>query len=718
MQIRRRDGLAIAAIVLAAGLVSGSPAFDLIRGLSLDVLTALRWQVFGPRHDPAQAPAVVVGIDEASFEAAPFAGSPTVTWTREIGRVLTALVDDGQARAVGFDIIFPTSIEQSEMPFGDGVVGERLRGFDRDFLRALHAAAGQGRVVLGEMQHPTEPIRPAAGQRIAVGQPANLRALNVFSDADGVVRRLPLGFSVDGQVQASMAVELAARALGVAPRFAPDGGLDLGGYAVPSAQPHTMTLNFDGAADDVMTYSLADLRACIEAGDTAYFRRQFAGKVVLLGTLLDTEDRKATTRRLAGGAERSDAPRCALPAPAGRPAEPRSTISGVYIHATAVNNLIRREAVTEFGRLATTALATGLAAVTAWGALMLTPAAAGLAFVGIAATYVATAVLVFSQSMALPLVEPLLAALGALLATAGYRFVVADKEERLLRKGFAMYLAPQLIDKMVESDSLPTLGGELRHVTVLFSDIVGFTTIAEAMTPQALVALMNHYLSAMAEIIEDAGGYVDKYVGDSIVAVFGAPLDDPDHALHAVSAALACRERLEQLNEAGDAFAGHRIRHRIGINSGEALLGNIGSRRRFNYTVMGDAVNLASRLEGANRYYSTSILASQATVALTGDAFAWREIDDVRVKGSRQPVKVFDVLARRGEQTTHQTFLASVHAAGLAAWRTRAFADAAAHFARIAGSDPVAASFELRARRLVEQPPKPDWEPITSLDGK
>src|SRR5215831_19580643 len=190
----------------------------------------------------------------------------------------------------------------------------------------------------------------------------------------------------------------------------------------------------------------------------------------------------------------------------------------------------------------------------------------------------------------------------------------------------------------------PALGGEMRDVTIYFSDIADFSSIAEKIPPTELVAAMNEYLSAMTDVIEEHGGFADKYIGDSIVAVFGAPLDDPDHATNAVRAALQCSARLGTLDRVSREFGG-TPRQRIGINSGSALLGNIGSRRRFNYTVLGDMVNLASRLEGANKYFGTSIIASEATVALTGAGFVWRELDIVRVQGRSQPVKIFEPLA-------------------------------------------------------------------------
>lgn len=716
-RIRGRDGLAAAVIALACAGVTALPAFDGQRGLTLDVLTALRWQAFGARHDPARSPAVVLAIDEETYATPPFQGSPTITWTREIGRVLQAVVDGGAA-VVGFDIVFPGSIEQSAIPFGDDAVGSHLRGFDRDFLRALHGAASQGKLVLGEVQHRDVPIRPAAGQRIAVGHQHNIRSLNAYSDDDDVLRRLPLSFTVDGRPLPSMAVELAARALGSEPMFDSGGGLTLGGYRVPAGVPHTLTLNFDGGADDVPTYALADLHACAAKGDADYFRRQFAGKVVLLGTVTDTDDRRSTSKRWASGLERAGAPRCALPPPAATGQVSRQTVAGVYVHATAVNNLLRREAVTAPGRSAAAAITFGGAAVAAGAALLLAPWAAALAALSAAAAYTVGAVFAFRDALALPLLEPALAMAAALVLTTAWRVAVADKDRRFLRRSFGLYLSPRVIEQMLQAERLPALGGEQREVTVFFSDIAGFSSFSETLSPPELVALMNTYLAAMTDIVETHGGYVDKYIGDAIVAVFGAPADDRDHARSAVRAALACRERLAQLNRNDPAFRSRPLQHRIGLNSGPALVGNIGSRRRFNYTVMGDAVNLASRLEGANKFFGTDILASEATVASCGETFAWREIDAIRVKGRTQAVHVFEPLATAGAETAEQTARGGAYAEALAAWRARDFGAAAAGFARFAATDAPAARFAQRAQDLAVQPPGTDWEPVNTLEGK
>jgi serine phosphatase RsbU (regulator of sigma subunit) len=415
--VRLRTAAAGVLISLFAALVAASPAFDLWRGFSIDALTTLRWHIFGNPHPAASSPAVVVALDEETFRAPPFEGSPSVAWTPEIGRVLTAIIEGG-AKVVGFDIIFPTSIEQSEISFGDESLGSRLRGFDRDYLRALALGARSGKVVLGAVQHQDKPMLPSPGQRAAVGFGRNIRALNAHEDSDGVIRRMPLAFTVDGQPAPSMAAELAARASGatVSSNVATAGSVD-----------DTITLNFAGGADDIPTFSLADLRACAEKGDKDYFRRHFDGKVVLLGTVLDVEDRKITSKRFATAPEGARAERCALPAPATGPSFTRNTISGVYVQATAVNNLLRGDALIEFGRIGTGVASFVMAAIAVAAALAFGPAGGALGFLGLAAIWSAGAMLAFRQGVAVPLVEPLVTAIFALGATIAYRLVVAER---------------------------------------------------------------------------------------------------------------------------------------------------------------------------------------------------------------------------------------------------------------------------------------------------
>ncbi len=712
-----RDTVAACFIALVAGALTVVPARVNLRGLSIDALTGLRWHLLGPTSNSSASPTVVVAIDEETYRTPPFADSPNITWTGEISRVLSAIIDGGAA-VVGLDIIYPISIEQSSIPFGDTTVGANLRGFDRDFLRALALAARDGKVVLGEVQLGAHPIVPSAGQRFAVGQQRNIRAINAYTDSDNVVRRLPLSFTIDGEPVPSMALELAARALRTEPRFRPDGTISLAGYPVPSTIANTVTLNFDRGSEAIPTYSIADLRACVDKGDTDFFRRHFAGKIVMLGTLLDVEDQKVTSRRFATAPEGTQGDRCALAAPAQSEKFARNTMSGVYLHATAINNLIEHNALTELGRGGAAAAAIGFSALVAGAALLLAPVGAAIAYLAIALAWMTAAMAAFGHALVLPLFGPFVAGLCTAAAMIGYRFVVSDKDKRLLRRSFALYLAPAEIERMIASNKPPQLGGESRNITVYFSDVVGFTSFSESLPPIEVVALLNEYLSAMAEIIEQHGGFIDKYIGDAIVAIFGAPLADPDHAGNAVRAALRCRARLQELNRSAGGLAGRQLQQRIGLNSGEALVGNIGSRRRFNYTVVGDVVNLASRLEGANKFFGTAIVASQATVALTGSAFAWREIDTVRVKGRSGTVGVFEPLCEAAVETAEQGDRAAAYADGLTHWRAADFAGAAQSFARFADSDPPAARFLARAQKFAANPPGPSWNPVNQLDEK
>jgi adenylate cyclase len=708
---RFRDAVAVLAIAAVASALIFAPPLERLCGLSIDILTMLRWRVFGSMHKPQDSPAVVVALDEETYRTPPFVGTPAITWTPEIAQVLTAVLAGG-AKVVGFDVVFPTSIEQSDIPFGDSTLGGRLRGFDRDFLRALALGARDGKVVLGEAQHRDFPILPSSGQRIAVGQAANIRSLNVYNDPDDVVRRIPLGVTVDGSPQPTMAVELAARALGVA-------ATTISGSRIPSQIPNTLALNFDGGADPIPTYSLADLRACIEKGDSDFFRRAFADKVVLIATVLDVEDRQVTSKRFATSPENPTGLRCALPAPPPSTVFARDSIPGVYTHATAVNNLIRGDALVELGAIGRGAIAFSFAAITAAATLLLPLFAAVPAFLAAASLWTFGAVLAFTYSpLALPLIEPLLAGVVSLGATTGFRFLVADKSVRFLRKSFAFYLAPSVIEKMVAANKPPALGGETRNVTIFFSDIAGFSSIAEVLAPPELVHFMNEYLSAMTDIIQEQGGFVDKYIGDAIVAVFGAPLDDPNHAENAVSAALRCHDRLLKLNREPAEWQRFTLRQRIGLNSGDALVGNIGSRQRFNYTVMGDTVNVASRLEGANKYFGTTIMAAKSTFDRAATGFAWRELDSIRVQGRDEPVSIYEPLARHGAESPEQNVVAAAYGHALACWRRRDFAAAIAALAPVAAADPPSAILLWRAKKFLTHPPPPDWDDVNTLEGK
>jgi class 3 adenylate cyclase len=722
-QVRLRALIAATLIVLAVTGLVGAYGLPLLAGWSLDATFWLRNRAFGPRYDPASSPSVVVAFDEETFRHAQdiFGLRPKETWTPELAQVLNALREAGVA-VIGFDIVLAAS------------VNEIASNYDREYLRALALTARENRLVLGRMQHSRDPIEPTPAQQVLVR--GSNRALNLYSDPDDVVRRLPLSFDVDADAQGqatrrqpSMALELVQRATDAPAEWQADGRLRFQDRIVPGSENNNVLLNFEPGSADIPTFSFQDLVRCARAGNVDFFRQHFAGRVALIATVLDVEDRRLTSKRLITGPEGGRiAARCDqdpdhrppehffdVQGPDGRFAPVvRNEIPGVYIHATAINNLLRGDSLAELGLagqlLTLLVFATGAVVTTMLAPLL----AAFAAVIAAALAWAAATTALLQASFVVPLFAPPLAAVLALGGAIAYRFLVSDRDQRLLRRSFALYLAPALVDRVL--DRPPQLGGEERQATFFFSDLAGFTTISEALSANELVVLMNTYLTAMTDIIEAHGGMVDKYIGDAIAAVFGAPLDDPDHALNAVKAALACEAKLVELNQQEPAFRGHVVRQRIGINSGPALAGNIGSQRRFNYTVMGDAVNVAARLEGVNKVYGTHILAAETTVAAIGGRILFREIDRVRVVGRGNPLAIYEPLAL-GAGEAAQRARATAQEAALAAWRRRDFAAAAELFGA-AADDPVAERFAKRARAFLAAPPPPDWEPVTNLETK
>jgi class 3 adenylate cyclase/CHASE2 domain-containing sensor protein len=699
MDATRRS--AIAALVIAAltaGLLA-TPPFARLRGLSIDLLHGLRGRISGPAAPDLSSPVVVLAVDEETYRQPPFADIPQALWMKQLATVING-VNGAGAAVMGFDIVFPTSPAN---------VGEDLKdGFDRPYLQALARMGRPGRLVLGKVQHQKEPVAPYPGQRVAVGA-GNVRSLNVFNDADDVIRRIPLLFEGDGEQEPSFALELAKRAAKADLSRSAD-GVRLGDWLIPGSAGNTMPVAF-APPGRIPAYNIADIHKCLEDGKTGFMKEQFAGKVVIVGLSLSLEDRKLTSLRWSTPPEGpTNGPRCALPAMRDLFYDnvTRDEIPGVYIHANAVDNLLRRAPLRELpgwsAPLFDLVFALGGAAL----AVFLGPLLALAGVIGGVAVWTGVAYGAFTTQLILPVAVPALAGLIGLGATMGWRFVVADKDKRALRSSFSLYLPAALVDRML--DQPPELGGEEREVTVFFSDLAGFSTMTEAMAPAEVVALMNRYLTAMTDEIERHGGMVDKYIGDAIVALFGAPLDDPDHARHAAQAALACEAQLVALNRELEAEGRKRVGQRIGLNSGRALVGNIGSRRRFNYTAMGDTVNLASRLEGANKQYGTAILASEAVVQ-AANGLNWRELDTVRVVGRNQPVTVYTLLPEGAVAP-------AAYQEALAAWRAGDFAAAAARLAPLEGVDPAAGKLRKRALAMAERGAPAGWAGVTALDEK
>ncbi|PJI38688.1 MAG: hypothetical protein CTR53_15615 [Ferrovibrio sp.] len=380
---------------------------------------------------------------------------------------------------------------------------------------------------------------------------------------------------------------------------------------------------------------------------------------MILATVLDVEDRRLTSRRFVKMTDGVAAPsRCIHPAMQ-LSAAPRDSIAGVYIHATAVDNILAGRPLHDWSTASAITAAISLALLTAAGAFLL-QLRIGLAGIAIAILLLPfAAVALLRDGGVMPWLSLAAAMATTAAATVAWRFAVSDRDRRLIAKLFSLYLPPLVVERMVAGGRMPDLGGEEREVTVLFSDIAGFTAISEACDPATLVQGLNTYFSTMTDIIEAHGGFVDKYIGDAIVAVFGAPVVDMRHAEQAMRAAMQMRDALLAEPERFS-LAGLPLKTRIGLNTGRVLIGNIGSPRRFNYTAMGDAVNLASRLEGANKVYGTSILVSDDTMRAAGEAIIARRVDIVRVVGRAQPVRLYEPLAPREAASAEDLRLSAV----------------------------------------------------------
>jgi adenylate cyclase len=305
------------------------------------------------------------------------------------------------------------------------------------------------------------------------------------------------------------------------------------------------------------------------------------------------------------------------------------------------------------------------------------------------------------------------------------RMVEQLRLKERIRETFGKYIDPQVVEGLIDRPALAT-AGQRRVMTTLFCDLQGFTNISEGMTPQGLVKIMNRYLSIMSQPIRNQHGVIDKYIGDAIMAYWGPPFnDDADQARFACLAALDMVARLAPLNAELPEILGVRnappLDIRIGIATGEALVGSIGSELMMSYTIMGDSVNLASRLEGANKVYGTRVLASEATAKAADPDVEVREVDRVVVLGQKEPQAVFEVLARKGELTTAQEQLRARFTEGLAAYRTKQWEIARQCFAAalaVVPNDGPSVTLLKRLDRLQAANLAEDWDGAWHVDQK
>jgi len=307
------------------------------------------------------------------------------------------------------------------------------------------------------------------------------------------------------------------------------------------------------------------------------------------------------------------------------------------------------------------------------------------------------------------------------LGVTSYRVLFEEKEKRKVRGAFGQYVAPGFIHQLLKDPGRLKLGGEEVDLTVMFSDIRGFTSISEKLTPTELTELLNEYLNAMTEIIFQNQGTLDKYIGDAVMAFWGRPfLDLHDHAACACRAALAMGDQLRELNRGWADRGRPPMRIGIGVNTGPMMVGNMGSTRRFNYTVMGDHVNLGSRLEGLNKDYGTQIILSEFTYEYVEGKFLTRELDLIRVKGKQKPVAIYELLAPASEQSRFQELLTEFQQ-GLAAYKAGNWNAAYEIFQTIAAkhpSDGPTKLFLARCQDFMQKAPAGKWDGVYTMTHK
>ena len=404
---------------------------------------------------------------------------------------------------------------------------------------------------------------------------------------------------------------------------------------------------------------------------------------------------------------------------------------GGEVLANAVDDLLRGQFVGRLPRLGDAAVTLGLSlasallvalvaarAVRPWAVVAVSSAGTGLLVV---AWWVGTT-WALGRGTWLPAFAPILGALATAFAADLRLLGLERRDRRFVHDALGRYTSPALVDELLRNrELLDRFGGTRQDLTVYFSDIRGFTSFSERMDPESLVALLNDYLSTLTEVVERHGGYVDKYIGDALMAVWGAPVPSSDHAIRACAAALEMRERVVERRAGWKDRFGVDIDAGAGLNTGPMIAGNVGSRQKTNYTVLGDAVNLASRLEGATKIYGVPILIGEGTRVAAGPAIAVRAVDVLQVKGKQQGVPVFELLGLTETLAPAPTALLAAWLPAIQAYRDGRFADALAGFEAVqavAPGDGPAALYVTRCRDLVARPPPPGWNGIHVLHDK
>lgn len=338
------------------------------------------------------------------------------------------------------------------------------------------------------------------------------------------------------------------------------------------------------------------------------------------------------------------------------------------------------------------------------------------------AGYLLASYFLFSLTgLVVEVVSPVLTVFLCFTSITVYRYRSEESQKRFIKDAFAHYLAPTVIEQLIHEPGNLKLGGEERVLTAFFSDVAGFSSISENLTPTELVALLNEYLTAMTEIVLEHGGTVDKYEGDAIIAFYGAPVPFSDHAARACLASLRQQQKLASMREHWASVQKPLLTVRMGLCTGPMVVGNMGSKTRMDYTIMGDSVNLASRLEGANKKYGTPIMVAESTYLEAKDIVEARLTDVLRVVGRATPVRVYELLAVKGELEADAEKWLARYNEGRHYYGNRRFEESLKAFQdvlRMHPDDPLTKVYVKRCEQLIKEPPPSDWDGVTNLTSK
>jgi adenylate cyclase len=536
----------------------------------------------------------VVGIDNKSLEVLGQWPLPRAL----IAEGLEKIIEAGPA-GIGIDILFadPSRLGSDD----DAALEKVLRESAVPITLPIEALALS---VKGE-------ATPRATETLStlpqfLGNSTNLGHINLIKDRDGIVRRVPLTILDGESVIPGFSAQVVERT----------GGNDAIEHIVWSGKPGTVRhISFSDVIEGKVNPD--DLK----------------GAYVFLGaTATDLHDEQTT------------------------PTSAGTAMAGVEIQAQIGNMLLMGYSLTPISPLI---FAFWLLIISLIPIFLFFYARSIVTAIVLSSTLFATnlvaVVILFEQGIAVGLVHTSLAILLSAISAFSVRYFILERERREIRGVFSKYVSGAVLEELLKNPSAVKLGGSEAEVTVFFSDIRGFTTLSEKLTPRELTELLNHYLTRMTDVILNDKGVVDKYIGDAIMAFWGAPLHDPHHAYHAVQSSLTMLEALDDFNKKNVEEGHSVINIGIGLNTGKVIIGNMGSTQRFDYTIMGDAVNLGSRIEGQTKTYGVRLLASEMTMCAlerTGHTkeFLAREIDKVTVKGKKEPVALFEIVERSKEE--------------------------------------------------------------------